>query len=73
MKQKEVTYESGNHVNGTVKVEIEADKGFILVASVLDIAVSVPSTWSNCWPNPSWLHTTNLGPCPETTLVSSTL
>lgn len=48
-------------------------QGFILVASVLDIAVSVPSTWSNCWPNPSLLHTTNLGPCPGTTVASLAL
>lgn len=48
-------------------------QGFILVASVLDTAVSVPSTWSNCWPNPSLLHTTNLGPCPGTTVVSLAL
>ena len=31
-----------------VKVGFEGDKGFILVASVLDSAVSVPSTRSNC-------------------------
>lgn len=48
-------------------------RGFILVAAVLDMAVSVPSTWSNCWPNPSLLHTTNLGPCPGTTVASLAL
>lgn len=48
-------------------------QGFILVASVLDIAVSVPSTWSNCWPNPSLLHTSNLGPCSGTTVASLAL
>lgn len=53
-----------------VKMGFEGDKCFILVASVLDIAVNVPSTCSNCWPNPSLLHTTSLGPSsPETTLV----
>lgn len=56
-----------------LKVGLKGDKGFILEASVLDIAVSVPSTWSNCWPDPSLLHTTNLGPWPEATLVYSTL
>lgn len=56
-----------------VKVGFKGDKGLWLVASVLDIAVSVPSTCSNCWPNPSLLHTTNLGPRPETTVVSSTV
>lgn len=46
--------------------------GFIPVASVLHSAVSVPSTWSNCW-SPSLLHTTNLGPRPGTTVASSAL
>lgn len=54
-----------------VNVWFEGDKGFIQVASVLYTAVSVPSTWSNCWPSPSLLHTTSLGPCPETTLRQS--
>lgn len=58
--------------DGRVEV-ISGWQGFILVASVLDIAVSVPSTWSNCWPNPSPLHTTNLGPCPGTTVASRAL
>lgn len=43
------------------------------MASVLDMAVSVPSTCSNCWPNPCALHTANLRPRPETTVVSLTL
>lgn len=58
--------------DGRVEV-ISGWQGFILVASVLDIAVSVPSTWSNCRPNPSPLHTTNLGPCPGTTVASLAL
>lgn len=58
--------------DGRVEV-ISGWQGFILVASVLDIAVSVPSTCSNCRPNPSPLHTTNLGPCPGTTVASLAL
>lgn len=57
---------------GRVEV-ISGWRGFILVASVLDIAVSVPSTWSNCRPNPSPLHTSTLGPCPGTTVASLAL
>lgn len=64
-----------HHINDTEgKKSLQSDKVFILLPSVLDTAVSVPSTWSNCWPDPSpLLHTTNLGPRPETTVVSSTL
>lgn len=58
--------------DGSLEV-ISGWRRFILVASVLDIAVSVPSTWSNCWPDPSLLHTTNLGPCPGTTVASLAL
>lgn len=43
------------------------------MACVLDVAVSVPSTCSNCWPNPCARHTENLRPRPETTVVSLAL
>lgn len=43
------------------------------MASVLDMAVSLSSECSNCWPNPCALHTVNLRPHPETTVMSLTL